>query len=93
MTTTPPKVDIEAFSATDSLGEASVFVRKDDDLDTKFKDGHVATDTTGEGRVAMVLNVDDENSDLIVIDSRKPLVQVLSEIREAAELALDGLHG
>jgi len=40
----------------------------------------------------MVLKVDDEHIDLILIDGEPDLVETLRQIREAAELGLDGLR-
>ena len=84
------KLDVEAFVATDENG-SSVHVRTDSDLGIKFKRGEIAPNDTGHINVAMVLSVDDENIDLILFDSGESAREVLGQIREAAEQALEGL--
>jgi hypothetical protein len=92
-TTTPRvKLDVEAFVATDENG-SSVHIRTDSDLGIKFKRGEIAPSDTGRINVAMVLSVDDENIDLILFDSGESAKEVLGQIREAAEQALEGLKG
>ena len=85
------KLDVEAFVATDENG-SSVHVRTDSDLGIKFKRSEIAPNDTGRINVAMVLSVDDENIDLILIDTGEA-IEVLRQIREAAEQALEGLKG
>lgn len=94
MTTHPTpriKVAVESFVATAENG-SSVHVRSDDDLALQFKRGEIAPANTGRINVAMVLSVDDENIDLILIDSGEA-TEVLRQVREAAEQALEGLKG
>ncbi len=67
-------------------------MRIDNDLGLKFKRGEVAPNDIGEINVAIALNVGGENIDLILFD-RGEAREVLAQVREAAEQALEGLKG
>ena len=82
---------MEAFSARE--GDASVYVEIDDDLLLKFRRADVAVGNTGDSRIriAMILGLDDDETDLIVVNSPgHGLERALHAVETAVQRALAG---
>lgn len=84
------RTDVRDFDT--SRAGHSVHVRTDEDLGVKFKRGAVIVGEPGSVEVAMVLGIDEMESDRIDISgsASSSLRERLERVRAAVDLALEG---